>query len=373
MFALAARNMGYRVMVVDPDPDSPAGAVADLHLKAGYTDRATLERLAETCSAVTVEFENVPDESLRFLSDLCVVCPSPEAVSIAQDRIREKSFLRRHGFPVVPFEPVHTARDVAVGLSRIGLPALLKRAALGYDGKGQHTLDPSDDPNSAFARLGGVPCVLEKRVALERELSVVLARDARGHGVCYPVAENHHRHGILDVSIAPARVPPALAEAATEMAMAVADSLRYCGVLAVEYFVTDTGSLLINEIAPRPHNSGHYTLDACLTSQFEQQVRILCGFPPGSTRLFSPAVMVNLLGDLWANGTPDWGRLLREPHLKLHLYGKREARPGRKMGHFTYLDTRVDAALARAESLRAALLSAAALDSTGWAPGGWLV
>lgn len=224
----------------------------------------------------------------------------------------------------------------------------------------------------AFARLGGAPCVLERRVTLEREISVVLARDTQGQAVCYPVAENRHRHGILDVSIVPARVPPTLAEAASQMAKAIADSLGYCGVLAVEYFVTEAGSLLINEIAPRPHNSGHYTLDACLTSQFEQQVRTLSGFPPGGTRLFSPAVMVNLLGDLWAKGTPDWAMLLRDPRLKLHLYGKREARPGRKMGHFTCLDTTVDAALTRAEKLRAALLSAAGSESTGAVAGGGL-
>lgn len=355
MFTCAARTMGYRVIVLDPDPHSPAGAMADQHMRADYVDREALTVLGQACAAITTEFENVPAQSLEILAGYCPVRPAADAVAIVQDRIREKTFLRANGLPTVPFDTVLRHRGLAQALEDVGTPAILKRAALGYDGKGQITVHNEPETLAAFEALGEVPCVLERRVDLAMEVSVVLARDAAGKTACYPVAENSHVSGILDTSIVPARIPPELAQRATEMAVAVADSLQYCGVLAVEFFVTTGGELLINEIAPRPHNSGHYTLDACVTSQFEQQVRMLCGLPPGDTRLLSPVVMVNLLGDIWADSAPRWEVLLQDPKAKLHLYGKREARPGRKMGHFNYLDEDLDRAVTQAKGLWEAL------------------
>jgi 5-(carboxyamino)imidazole ribonucleotide synthase len=351
MFTCAARIMGYRVVVLDPDPHSPAGALADQHLQADYTDRGALEALGRTCAAITTEFENVPAQTLERLAAHCPVRPAAAAVAIVQDRIREKTFLRDQGLPTAPFEPVFLPDGIEHALRDVGTPALLKRAALGYDGKGQATVEDLPGAIAAFDALGGVPCVLERRVELQTELSVVLARDAAGSVTCYPVAENTHRAGILDTSVVPARVPPELAARTEAMACAVATALDYCGVMAVEFFVTTDGELLINEIAPRPHNSGHYTLDACVTSQFEQQVRMLCGLPAGDTRLLSPVVMVNLLGDVWGDSAPAWETLLADPRVKLHLYGKAEARPGRKMGHFNLLDPDLETALADARAL----------------------
>ncbi len=357
MFVVAARTMGYRVTVLDPDVRSPAGALANQHLVAEYRDGDALERLGRACAAVTTEFENVPAESLRTLSRFCRVCPSPEAVTVAQDRIREKGFLHAHAFPTAPFLPVRDIEDLAAGGELLKGPALLKRAALGYDGRGQVRVNGLHEALNGFETLGRTPCVLEVRLDLQTEVSVVLARGTDGKVTCFPVAENVHRRGILDVSVVPARISEATATAVTEMATALAERLDYCGVLAVEFFITQAGEILVNEIAPRPHNSGHYTLDACVNSQFVQQVRVLCGSPPGDSRLLSPAVMVNLLGDLWARGEPPWDVLLRHPRLKLHLYGKQKARPGRKMGHFTCLDHDAEAALATAMRLRAELAS----------------
>jgi 5-(carboxyamino)imidazole ribonucleotide synthase len=351
MFTAAARTMGYQVIVLDPDPHSPAAALADRHLQADYADTAALEALGRACAAVTTEFENVPARSLELLAELCPVRPSAHAVAIVQDRIREKTFLRDQGLPTAPFEAVFRPEGLARALADVGAPALLKRAALGYDGKGQAVVDTEPEGLAAFEAMGGVPCVLERRVDLAVELSVVLARDAQGRITAFPVAENAHANGILDTSVVPARVPDTLARRTEEMARAVAEALDYCGVMAVEFFVTTGDELLINEIAPRPHNSGHYTLDACATSQFEQQVRMLCGLPAGDPRLLTPVVMVNLLGDLWQHGTPAWDALLGDRRVKLHLYGKREARGGRKMGHFNLLDTDIERALADARVL----------------------
>jgi 5-(carboxyamino)imidazole ribonucleotide synthase len=354
MFALAAHAMGYRVTVLDPDPLSPAGAVADVHLRAAYQDRDALSQLAETCAAVTTEFENVPAESLRWLAAHCTVRPHATGVAVAQDRIREKRFLAAHGFGTAPFAPIERERDLE-GCEGL-LPGLLKRARFGYDGKGQIGVAVLEEARRAFAELGSEPCVLERRLALRCEVSAVVARAASGETRVFPLAENRHRHGILDVSIVPARIGPALARQAEEAACAIAAALDYSGVLAVEFFVTEEERLLVNEIAPRPHNSGHYTIDACTTSQFEQQVRALCGLPLGDARMLVPAaVMVNLLGEVWARGQPAWDRLLAVPGAKLHLYGKHEARPGRKMGHYTVLGESVEAALERALAIRAAL------------------
>jgi len=361
MFTMAAQSMGYRVTVLDPSGESPAGSVADDHVCTDYLDPAGLGRLAHLCTAATTEFENVPAESLRFLANHCVVSPSAESVAVAQDRIHEKRFLAENGFAVVPFAVIASARDLNA-LEEDLFPGILKVSRLGYDGKGQHRVAGRDEAGYAFATLGGEPCVLERQVPLEREVSVIVARSTEGRVATFPVAENQHRHGILDVSIAPARVPEVLAAQAREIAVKVAATLDYRGVICVEIFVLEDGQLLVNEIAPRPHNSGHYTIDACYTSQFEQQVRVLCGLPLGDTAMHSPAVMVNLLGDLWRQGDPDWTPVLASPRAKLHLYGKREARPGRKMGHCTVLAPDLNAAIAESLAIRGRLRAAAGLE-----------
>ena len=355
MFTLAAHSMGYRVAVLDPDPQSPAGAVADVHIKAAYQDREALQQLADICDAVTTEFENVPAESLRWLAAHCAVRPAGDSVAIAQDRIREKRFLAASGIGVAPFAVIENEADFMKADAAL-LPGILKRARFGYDGKGQACVANLAEARQAHAAMGAEPCVLERFVALECEVSVVVARGADGAAAGFPVVENRHRNGILDVSIVPARVPRETGLEAERLAIEVAAKLGYCGVLAVEFFVTRSGKLLANEIAPRPHNSGHYTIDACATSQFEQQVRTLCGLPLGDTRLLSPVVMVNLLGEAWDRGEPAWDEVFRLPEAKLHLYGKREPRPGRKMGHYTVLGATADAALERALAVRAALL-----------------
>ena len=339
---VAARLMGYGTVVLDPDRAAPAGAVADVHVVAPYDDPGALDRLAERCAVVTTEFENPPAEALERLAADVVVAPPPRAVAIAQDRVAEKSFLRERGVPTAPWstgEPV-------------GYPAIVKTARLGYDGKGQAAVADDAELADALDALA-VPCVVERRVPLDVELSVLVARTADGRDVTYPVAENAHADGILDVTVAPARVDHRVAEEAQVLARRIAAALDYVGVLAVELFVSD-GLLLVNELAPRPHNSGHWTLDASATSQFEQHVRAICGLALGATDLVGgPTVaMANLLGDRWAAGTPAWGQALADPAAHLHLYGKRDARPGRKMGHLTVVG---DDAAARVVALRDAL------------------
>ena len=345
MFVIAARTMGYRVTVLDPDPHSPAGSLANTHIQADYSDEAALRRMAQTCAAVTTEFESVPADSLRILAQHCRVCPSADAVAIAQNRIHEKTWLAQQGIATARFAVINQAADIAAGFAEIGSPALLKVSRFGYDGKGQARVENLDQANAAFAAMGKEACVLEELLPLETELSVVLARASDGGMALYPVAENRHQGGILDVSMVPARVSRALAETASDMARIIAEKLDYCGVLAVEFFVLPGEQVVVNEIAPRPHNSGHYTLDACHVSQFEQQVRALCGVSLGDPSLFSPVVMVNLLGDLWQDGEPRWEWLLQHERVKLHLYGKNEPRAGRKMGHFTCLDKNLEDAL----------------------------
>ena len=354
MFAIAAQRMGYRVAVLDPDPDSPAGRLADVHLEADYTDPSALDELARLCAAVTVEFENVPAESLERLARSRPVRPGSAAIAIAQDRIREKRFITECGLSCVPFSVVHDRDELFTALARFESSAVLKRARFGYDGKGQARVDNLEEALVAFKEFGSEPCVLEKLLVLQSEISVILARGADGATAVYPAIENRHRDGILDISLIPARAPQAITRAARDAAVRIAAALDYCGVLAVEFFISND-KLLVNEIAPRPHNSGHFTLDACLTSQFELQVRALCNLPLGATVQHSAAVMINLLGDAWGGSTPDWLPLVRHPEAKLHLYGKREARPGRKMGHYTCLAETVDGALALAEAIRAGL------------------
>src|SRR5574340_237419 len=310
MFTIAARTMGYKVMVLDPDFASPAGQMADVHLQADYTDHGALKQLGAACAAVTTEFENVPAASLIELANHCRVSPGAACVAIAQDRSHEKSWLAQNGFATAPFALVYNEGDLDQGIADTGVPAILKVARFGYDGKGQARVNSREEARAAFHEFGGQPCVLEGFVRRDREVSVVLARSDAGECVLFPVAENRHEAGILDVSIVPARVSDEIASEARDTARAIADKLGYVGVMAVEFFVVG-GKLLVNEIAPRPHNSGHYTLDACVTDQFEQQVRALCGLPLGDTRLLSPVVMVNILGDRWAGGGPHWGEIGR--------------------------------------------------------------
>jgi 5-(carboxyamino)imidazole ribonucleotide synthase len=354
MFTLAARVMGYKVVVLDPDPGSPAGQVADTHLKADYTDAVALLRMGSLCDAVTTEFENVPAQSMEMLARHCLVAPSATALATAQDRLTEKNRAREFGCDTAPYANIESEADLDVAWEKVGVPALLKTRRLGYDGKGQARVSSREELTDAFRHLGHVPCLLEGFLPLEREVSVILARNARDEIAFFPLAENQHRHGILDISIVPARVTQSLADTARDMAARLARGLDYVGVMAVEFFVLQDGRIVFNEMAPRPHNSGHYTLDACATDQFQQQVRALCDLPLGDPRLLSPVVMVNLLGDVWAP-EPRWEELLKHPGVQLHLYGKAEARPGRKMGHYNCLAPAVGQALALALETRAGL------------------
>ena len=351
MFCVAARTMGYQLAVLDPDAGSPAGRLADHHIQADFTDRAALDRLAELCDVITTEFENVPADSLRYLADKCPVLPSPGALEIAQNRNREKHYAREAGLLPVPNLAINSESDLPKALAEVGLPAILKSATLGYDGKGQVVITTEAELYAAWNKMKQVECVLEKKIDLKLEVSAIIARNAIS-SVAFPVAENQHRDGILHLSIVPARVEQGITHAARTQAMKLAEALDYTGVLAVEFFVAMDGTLYFNEMAPRPHNSGHYTRDACVTSQFEQQVRMMCGLPAGDARLTSPVVMVNMLGDLWP---PDWMEILQHPEIKLHLYGKQHARPGRKMGHFNVLTENVESALAIAEDVFAKL------------------
>jgi len=358
MFCMAAQSLGYKVVVLDPGAASPAGSVADRHIRADYQDPQALAKLAALAAAATTEFENVPAGALDYLARSLRVAPAAASVAIAQDRISEKTFLSGHGFAVAPFAVLRTEADARAADAAL-VPGIVKSARLGYDGKGQIRVREQGEVAAAFGEMGGAPCVLERFVKLACEVSVIVARGDGGEVVAWPVAENLHRDGILDVSIVPARVSADLAREALRVATSIAGKLAYRGVLCIEMFVTEDGALLVNEIAPRPHNSGHYTIDACVTSQFEQQARVLAGLPMGDTRQHEPAVMVNLLGDLWFADRdakiprePDWSRVLRHPQAKLHLYGKAEPRRARKMGHVTCLGPTLDDALAVARAIK---------------------
>lgn len=343
-FVIAAHEMGYQVTVLDPSKDSPAGKIADVHLCADYDDEKALVEMAKSCAAVTTEFENVPASTLDKLAESITVRPSAEAVSIAQNRVLEKNFIKKAGLPVAPFAVINSTTDMPVDGSEL-YPAILKVARFGYDGKGQARVKNQAEALTAFSDFKEEVCVLEKMMPLDLEISVVLARDAQGQVSTFPTVENAHLNGILDVSIAPARTTEVIKAHAQALAKKLAQELDYVGVLAVEFFLVGT-QLLVNEIAPRPHNSGHYTIDACVANQFEQQVRALVGLPLGSTALHSNAVMVNILGDSWVDGKePTWAKALSHTSLKLHLYGKPEARKGRKMGHFTVIDKDTKTAL----------------------------
>ena len=356
MFVHAAQAMGYATAVLDPDPQSPAGLVSHHHIQTAYTDAAGLSRLAACCDAITTEFENVPADALRTLAGLRRVAPAASAVAIAQDRAAEKAHFGRCGVACAPYAEIHAAADVAAVPDDV-LPGILKTARMGYDGKGQVRVQDRAELASAWDALGQVPCVLEKMLPLALECSVIVARGSDGAMVNFPVQRNLHREGILAVTeVFEGNVPAAVAAQAVAGARAVAQGLDYAGVLCVEFFVLADGSLVVNEIAPRPHNSGHYTQNACDQSQFDVQVRTLAGLPLTQPRQHSPATMLNLLGDLWgqrgANSVPDWAAVLALPGVHLHLYGKTQARPGRKMGHLNVTG-------ATAEQVRATALQAA--------------
>jgi 5-(carboxyamino)imidazole ribonucleotide synthase len=347
MFCFAAQAMGYRVAVLDPDENSPAGTVADRHLRAAYDDEASLTELARLCAAVSTEFENVPATSLDFLAKTTFVSPAGRCVAVAQDRIAEKRFIASSGVTVAPHVVIESSDALAAledAKLEAVLPGILKTARMGYDGKGQIRVRNAEEVREAHASLGGVPCVLEKRLPLKFEVSALIARAASGASVVYPLAQNTHRDGVLSHTIVPAPdASPSLVQQAQQAALQIADKLGYVGVLCVEFFILEDGSLVANEMAPRPHNSGHYTVDACATSQFEQQVRAMTGMPLGDTRQHSPAVMLNILGDVWfpdgpkgAAVTPPWHEVAAMPAARLHLYGKEEARCGRKMGHVNF-------------------------------------
>lgn len=355
MFTSAAQVMGYNVVVLDPDTNSPAGIIADEHICAAYDDQQALAQMAERCDAITTEFENIPASTLAFLEQRTVVHPSSTALASTQNRNVEKAFIASQGIATAPFLPIRSSADFDKIANTIQFPAILKVATFGYDGKGQVPCNSVEDVKNAFAAMGEKECVLEQRISLEREISVVLARASDGTITHFPVAENVHVNGILHSTTVPSSVPQSQADSAISMASKIADGLNYVGTMAVEFFVSTDGEIIANEIAPRPHNSGHYTLDACDTSQFEQQVRMLCGLPAGQCELTSPVVMINLLGDVWGQSQPHWDTLLEQANVKLHLYGKKEARAGRKMGHFNVLSADIQQASAQAEKAFQAL------------------
>jgi len=345
MFAIAARRMGYRVHTLSPDEDTPTGQVADREFNASYDDLDAVREFASGVSVVTFEFENVPAATAAAAAECCPVRPSGHVLHITQHRLREKTFLAKSGLPVTPFRRVDSIESLKTAAAELGLPAILKTADFGYDGKGQFRVSGEADLAAAWRGVGEREAVLEAFIPFELELSVVAARAEDGSFVHYGAVENQHERGILDLTIAPGRVPEKTAREAVEIARTVLETLDVVGVLCVEFFLKKNGTLLINELAPRPHNSGHFSFDACVTSQFEQQLRATCALPLGGVEQLTPAAMANLLGELWADGEPDWEAATGMPNVKLHLYGKLTPRPGRKMGHLTALSKTTDVAL----------------------------
>ena len=355
MFAIAARRMGYRVHTFSPDEGTPTGQLADREVAARYDDAAAVRDFARGIDVLTFEFENIPVQTVEWAAEFCAVRPAAKVLHICQNRLREKEFLDQAGVPLPGFMAVGSAGDLAAAATELGLPAVLKTAAFGYDGKGQRKILPGDPLAEAWAPFTGTGAVLEQFVRFEKEISVLVARGLDGETATYPVCENVHRNHILDVTVVPANITPAVAAKARALAVEIAEKLELVGLLAVEMFLRADGAILVNELAPRPHNSGHFSFDASVTSQFEQQLRAVCGLPLGGTESLRPAAMVNLLGDLWADGEPDWAAALALPEVKLHLYGKATPRAGRKMGHLTALGATTKEAAARAISARGAL------------------
>jgi 5-(carboxyamino)imidazole ribonucleotide synthase len=356
MFAIAARRMGYRVHTFSPESDTPTGQVADVEIEASYDDLDAVRSFARAVNVVTFEFENVPAATANAAAECAPVRPSGSVLHTTQNRLREKSFLASHSFPVTPFRAVNSLADLKAGLDEFGYPAVLKTAGFGYDGKGQTKISSVNQSAAAFQAAGGREMILESFVDFTAELSVVAARGIDGAFAQWGVIENIHHNHVLDLSIAPAQVSSTVRDEATEIARALLEKLDLVGVLCVEFFLTTKGELLINELAPRPHNSGHLTFDACVTSQFEQQLRAVCGLPLGSTELLRPAAMANLLGDLWEDGEPNWVAAAAFSEVKLHLYGKLAPKPGRKMGHLTAMAGSPDEAANLVRAARRALV-----------------
>jgi 5-(carboxyamino)imidazole ribonucleotide synthase len=351
MFAIEARKMGYRVHTFSPDSDTPTGQVADIETSASYDDLDRVREFARSVDVVTFEFENVPSKTVEAAAEFVDVHPKGEILHTTQNRLREKTFLSDNGFPVTPYRHIKTVDDLYRAAEALGYPSVLKTAGFGYDGKGQAKIRAHSDLDEAFAAMDGRDSILEAFVDFAKEVSVVCARDQAGNFAHYGVIENEHANHILDVSFAPAIVDKAVYTDAVEITRSIAEAFGYVGTMCVEFFLTSDDKLLVNEIAPRPHNSGHLTFGPCVTSQFEQQVRAVCGLPLGSTEFYRPAAMANLLGDVWQNGEPNWPAALADPNVKLHLYGKAEPKPGRKMGHLTAV---APDALVSAENARSA-------------------
>ena len=355
MFAIEARKMGYRVHTFSPESDTPTGQIADFETIADYEDLDAVKKFAGSVDVVTFEFENVPFVCVETSAQIVSVHPRGEVLHIAQNRLREKTFLQSNGFPVTDFRHVKNLKDLQNAVREINVPAILKTAGFGYDGKGQAKIKSPQDCEIAFEEIKNKEAVLEAFVDFEREVSVVAARDAQGNFVHYGVIENAHANHILDISFAPAFVSDKTRKEAIEITRGILETLEVVGVMTVEFFLTKDEKLLVNELAPRPHNSGHLTIDACVCSQFEQQLRAVCGLPLGSTEFYKPAAMANLLGDLWTNNEPNFTEALRNPNVKLHLYGKQEARRGRKMGHLTALADSVREAVEMTDKARKSL------------------
>jgi 5-(carboxyamino)imidazole ribonucleotide synthase len=356
MFAIEARKLGYRVHTFSPDTDTPTGQVADIETTASYEDLAAVERFAKSVDVLTFEFENVPANTAETAARFVSVHPSGKALHITQNRLREKTFLFENGFPTTDFRHVTDDHSLRSAVEEIGVPSILKTAGFGYDGKGQTKILSENDIEGALDRIGSTDAILEAFVDFDIEVSVVAARNAHGDFAHYGVIENSHANHILDVSNHPARCSAAASDAAIEIAKGIAEKLEYVGTFCVEFFLTRDSKLLVNEIAPRPHNSGHLTFDGCVTSQFEQQLRAVCGLPLGSTEYFGATAMANLLGDVWESGEPDWERALSDSRVKIHLYGKNEPRPGRKMGHLTAVCDSVEEALDAVISAKSRLI-----------------
>ena len=358
MFAMAARRMGYRVQIFTPEENSPAGQFADLTRIAEFHDEAAVRRFAAEVDVVTFEFENIPLETIEWCAHERDVRPAGAILHLAQNRVREKNFMADAGIPIAPFKAVRSAHELESAIEQIGRPAILKTAAFGYDGKGQQTITAREDFDEIWDATSSDEMVLEGMIDFEKEISVIVARGVDGAMEAFPVCENLHHNHILDFTLVPARLSAKVETEAAELACAIAEKIELIGLLAVEMFLKKNGELIVNELAPRPHNSGHWTIEACTTSQFEQQVRAVCGLPLGSTEILRPAAMANILGDVWQGGEPNWAKALEVAGAHLHLYGKSEPRPRRKMGHLTVLADKADVAMKRATEARAALRTA---------------
>jgi 5-(carboxyamino)imidazole ribonucleotide synthase len=355
MFSMAARRMGYRIHIFSPDADTPAGQFADLEVTGAYQDESAVRKFARDLDLLSFEFENIPRQTIDWCAAECEVRPASAILHTAQNRLREKDFLSGAGIPVAPYRAIRNAAELDDAFRHLNTPAILKSAAFGYDGKGQRLVKQPYDLEEIWRDRPGDELILERAIDFEKEVSVIVARGPDQSMATFPLCENIHRNHILDVTVVPARVSASAEKAAADLARAIAEKLDLVGLLAVEMFLDRDGGLLVNELAPRPHNSGHWTIEGCATSQFEQHVRAVCGLPLGSTEILRPSAMANLLGDLWDGGEPNWAAALAIPGVHLHLYGKREPRPGRKMGHLTAVGSNAETAMEAVTAARTAL------------------